>query len=99
VSGGNDPRLVPFNLGAQVNLQIVPFARGGHAAAGGSSSILRFEERHLPDVVYIEQLTSAPYLGHRSDAEHYLDVMDQLSGEALSPAGATRFIEQVARET
>jgi transcriptional regulator with XRE-family HTH domain len=82
-----------------VTLQVVPFARGGHAGAGGSFSILRFEEQDLPDVVYIEQLTSAVYLDQRADIEHYLEVVDQLSGEALTPASTVRFIEQVARET
>ena len=82
-----------------VTLQVVPFARGGHAGASGSFSILRFEERDLPDVVYIEQLTSAVYLDQRADVEHYLEVVDQLSGEALTPAETMRFIEQVARET
>ena len=82
-----------------VTLQVVPFARGGHAGASGSFSILRFEERDLPDVVYIEQLTSAVYLDQRPDIEHYLEVVDQLSGEALTPAATVRFIEQVARET
>ena len=82
-----------------VTLQVVPFARGGHAGASGSFSILRFEERDLPDVVYIEQLTSAVYLDQRTDVEHYLEVADQLSGEALTPAETMRFIEQVARET
>ena len=82
-----------------VTLQAVPFARGGHAGASGSFSILRFEERDLPDVIYIEQLTSAVYLDQRPDIEHYLEVVDQLSGEALTPAATVRFIEQVARET
>jgi transcriptional regulator with XRE-family HTH domain len=82
-----------------VTLQVVPFARGGHAGASGSFTLLRFLEQDLPDVVYIEQLTSAIYLEHRSDVEHYLEVMDQLSGEALTPAATTRFIRQVARET
>jgi hypothetical protein len=82
-----------------VTLQVVPFARGGHAAASGSFSVLRFAERDLPDVVYMEQLTSAVYLDQRPDVEHYLEVVDQLSGEALTPAETTRFIEQVARET
>jgi transcriptional regulator with XRE-family HTH domain len=82
-----------------VTLQVVPFARGGHAAASGSFSILRFEERDLPDVVYMEQLTSAVYLDQRPDVEHYLEVVDQLSGEALTPAATIRFIDQVARET
>jgi hypothetical protein len=61
--------------------------------------VLRFAERDLPDVVYIEQLTGATYLDQRSDVEHYLEVVDELSSEALTPAGTTRFIEQVARET
>jgi transcriptional regulator with XRE-family HTH domain len=82
-----------------VTLQVVPFAHGGHAAASGSFSILRFAERDLPDIVYIEQLTSAVYLDQRSDVEHYLEVVHQLSGEALTPAATTRFIEHVADET
>ncbi len=82
-----------------VRLQVVPFARGGHAGASGSFSILRFEERDLPDVVYIEQLTSAVYLDQRPDVEHYLEVVDQLSAEALTPAATVLFIEQVIKET
>ena len=82
-----------------MTLQVVPFARGGHAGASGSFTILRFDEQYLPDVVYIEQLTGAVYLEQRSDVEHYLAVMDQLSTEALPPAASTRFIEQVAAET
>lgn len=82
---------------AHVTLQVVPFARGGHVGPGGSFSVLRFEERDLPDVVYIEQLTGAIYLNQRSDVEHYLEVVDQLSGEALTPAATRGFIDQVAR--
>jgi transcriptional regulator with XRE-family HTH domain len=82
-----------------VTLQVVPFASGAHAGESGSFTVLRFEGRDLPDVVYIEQLTSALYLDQRPDVEHYLEVVDQLSGEALTPAATVRFIEQVARET
>jgi transcriptional regulator with XRE-family HTH domain len=92
-------RLVEAAELPQVTLQVVPFARGGHAGASGAFSVLRFQERDLPDVVYIEQLTSALYLDQRPDVEHYLEVVDQLSGEALTPADSTAFIEQVARET
>jgi hypothetical protein len=31
--------------------------------------------------------------------EHYLEVMDLLSGQARPPAAATRLIEQAARQT
>ena len=50
-------------------------------------------------MVYIEQLTSAIYLEQRPDVEHYLEVMDRLSGGALTPAATTHLIEQAARET
>ena len=83
----------------QVTLQVVPFASGAHAGESGSFTVLRFEERDLPDVVYIEQLTGATYLDQRSDVEHYLEVGDELSSGALTPAETTLFIEQVARET
>jgi transcriptional regulator with XRE-family HTH domain len=92
-------RLAEAAAQPQVTLQAVPFTRGGHAGASGAFSILRFQERDLPDVVYIEQLTSALYLDQRPDVEHYLEVVDQLSGEALTPVETAAFIEQVARET
>jgi len=82
----------------RVTLQVVPFAYGGHSGASGSFSILRFGEQYLPDVVYIEQLTSALYLDQRSDVEYYLEVVDQLSGEALTPTATIRFIEQVTQD-
>jgi hypothetical protein len=83
----------------QVTVQVVPFARSGHAGESGSFSLLRLEEPDLPDVVYIEQLTSAVYLEQRPAVEHYLQVMDRLSGEALTPAATMRIIHQAVRET
>lgn len=71
-----------------VTIQVVPFSRGGHAAAGGPFSILRFAEPDLPDIVYLEQLTSALYLDKRDDIERYLAVMEQVCVQA-EPATAT----------
>lgn len=71
-----------------VTLQIVPFDAGGHAAAGGPFSILRFSEPDLPDVVFLEQLTSALYLDRREDLDRYLLVMERLCVDA-SPAPTT----------
>jgi len=68
-----------------VRLQVVPFAAGGHAAAGGAFSILRFGDQELPDVVYIEQLTSALYLDKREDLEFYALAMERLCVEAEPP--------------
>jgi hypothetical protein len=82
-----------------VTIQVVPFGRGGHAAASGSFTILRFREPELPDIVYIEQLTSALYLDNRDDVDHYLEVMNNLSTEALTPARTARFLTEITRET
>jgi len=81
-----------------VTLQVIPFANGAHAGESGSFTVLRFDERDLPDVVYLEQLTGAVYLDQRADVEHYLEVVDELSSQALTPAMTTRFIEQAAQE-
>ena len=91
-------RLIELAELPHVTLQVVPFASGGHAGEGGSFTVLRFGERDLPDVVYIEQLTSATFLDQRPDVEHYLEVVDEVSGAALTPGATTGFIEQLARQ-
>jgi transcriptional regulator with XRE-family HTH domain len=92
-------RLIEVAALPHVTIQVVPFGRGGHAAASGSFTILRFAEPELPDVVYIEQLTSALYLDNRDDVDHYLEVMNNLSAEALTPDGTARFLSEITRET
>ncbi len=69
-----------------VTVQMLPFSVGSHAAAGGPFTILRFAERDLPDVVYLEQLNSAIYVDKRADVEDYLGVMEQVSVQAFTPA-------------
>jgi hypothetical protein len=59
---------------------------------------LRFAEPELQDVVYIEQLTRALYLDDRQDIDHYLDVMNELSTQALDPDRTPRFIAEITRE-
>ncbi|MEU8203065.1 helix-turn-helix transcriptional regulator [Streptosporangium sp. NPDC049046] len=81
-----------------VRLQIMPFERGGHAAAGGPFSILRFPERDLPDVVYMEQLTSALYVDKLEETDHYMQVMDRLCIQAYSVSESKRFLRDLREE-
>jgi uncharacterized protein DUF5753/helix-turn-helix protein len=78
-----------------VTLQVVPFNHGGHAAAGGPFSILRFGEPDLPDVVYLEQLTSSLYLDKRDDVDRYLAVMERLCLEAEPIAATPGYIKRI----
>ncbi len=90
--------LAQATLAPHVTVQVVPFGHGGHAGAGGSFSILRFDQPDLPDVVYIEQLTSALYLENRDDVDNYHEVMNQLSTDALTPVETAAFIENILSE-
>jgi transcriptional regulator with XRE-family HTH domain len=82
-----------------VRIQIVPFEVGGHAAAGGAFSILRFPAEDMSDVVYVEQLTSALYLEKPEDIDFYAETMERLSIEADPPGQKvvtlTRILKQV----
>ncbi|WP_046470683.1 helix-turn-helix domain-containing protein [Allosalinactinospora lopnorensis] len=69
-----------------VTLQVIPFACGGHAAAGGPFSILRFASPQLPDVVYLEQLDSALYFDVCEETHRYMEVMGRLSIQAPPPS-------------
>ncbi|MFI5735887.1 helix-turn-helix domain-containing protein [Kribbella sp. NPDC051587] len=68
-----------------ITLQIIPLSEPGHAATGGAFSLLRFPQRDLPDVVYLEHLTSALYLDKRDDVETYTQILDHLAAFGPPP--------------
>lgn len=78
-----------------VKIQVLPYTAGGHPAASGSFSILRFPESELSDVVYLEQLTSSQYLEKKHDVELYMTVMNKLSVQSLTPAQSQDFLREV----
>ena len=78
-----------------VSLQVIPLTAGDSAAAGGPFTILRFSEPDLPDVVYLEQLTSALYLDKRETVDHYLAVLERLCVEALPASSSVKMISDL----
>jgi Domain of unknown function (DUF5753)/Helix-turn-helix domain len=80
-----------------ITLQVLPFAAGGHDA-GGTFTILRFAERGIPDVVYVEQLTGATYVDKPDAVDRYRDVMNRLASAALAPDATTSFLAGMLRE-
>jgi transcriptional regulator with XRE-family HTH domain len=81
-----------------ITIQIMPFQAGGHSAAGGAFSILRFAEPDLPDVVYLEQLTSSLYLDKPEVVDSYLKVMERVCMEAATPADSLDVIAGILAE-
>ncbi|MEV6814246.1 helix-turn-helix transcriptional regulator [Micromonospora sp. NPDC051296] len=81
-----------------IRVQVIPFAAGGHAAAGGAFTILRFGDQDLPDIVYIEQLTSAIYLDKREDLDYYAVAMERLCVEAEPPERTPEILKRMIAE-
>jgi uncharacterized protein DUF5753/helix-turn-helix protein len=81
-----------------IRLQVLRFQVGGHAAAGGAFSILRFPDDDMPDVVYVEQLTSAFYLDKRDDVGEYAEVMERLCVEADPPDHTVAVLDGILRD-
>ncbi|MET8154406.1 helix-turn-helix domain-containing protein [Actinoplanes sp. NPDC049668] len=81
-----------------VRLQVIPFESGGHAAAGGAFTILRFPHPDMPDVVYIEHLTSGLYLDKPDEVDHYAAAMGRLTIEAEPPARTPELLRAALRD-
>ena len=90
--------LLQVNEQSNVSLQIAPLSYGGHPASGGPFTLLRFAQSDLPDIVYLEQLTSALYLDKRSDVEHYALVMDRLVAQVEPPARTSAILSKIRNE-
>jgi len=79
-------------------VQVIPFAAGGHSAAGGAFTILRFADPQMPDVVYTEQLTGALYLDRREDVDRYLEAMERLCVDAFPPARTADMLVRLLKD-
>jgi DNA-binding XRE family transcriptional regulator len=98
VMRGQLERLVEATKLPNITLQILPFDSGAHAAMAGSFTVLRFADRELPDVVYLEHLTSALYLEKRDEVERYLNVMEVLCVESEPPARTVELLTGILDE-
>jgi transcriptional regulator with XRE-family HTH domain len=98
VMRGQLERLIAATKLPNVTLQILPLAGGAHPAMVGAFSILRFADRELPDVVYLEHLTNAVYLDKRDEVEQYLDVMELLCVASQPPARTVELLTKILDE-
>jgi len=80
-----------------LTLQIIPADMATHAVPGGFT-ILQFSEADLPDVVYLEQLTSALYLDKKSDVDRYLQAMERLSAVSTGPGEAPYILTMIINQ-
>jgi hypothetical protein len=90
--------LIEVTQDARITLQIAPLGPGGPVAEAGAFTLMRFPDEDLPDVVYLEQLTSALYLDKRETVDHYMAVMERLCLEATPAAATAKIINAILRD-
>ncbi|MCW2861608.1 MAG: transcriptional regulator [Actinoallomurus sp.] len=99
VMRGQIERLIEATKLPGVILQVLPFRVGGHTAEAGAFTFLRFPESDLPDVVYVEQLTSALYLDRRDDVDSYMEAMERLCVVSAPPDDTAEILSRILQET
>jgi transcriptional regulator with XRE-family HTH domain len=75
-------RLIEAARLPNIRIQVLPLSAGGHAAGGGSVTVLRFRESELPDVVYLEQMLTAVTLSRPEDSARYREILNRLAVQA-----------------
>ncbi|GAB3810328.1 helix-turn-helix domain-containing protein [Micromonospora zhanjiangensis] len=80
-----------------VELQVLPFAAGAHAAMGGPFTILDYADAALdPAIVYVDNDTSTMLLEDEKQVLRYRLMFDHLRAKALDPDRSADFLAEVA---
>jgi transcriptional regulator with XRE-family HTH domain len=90
-------RIIELTDLPNVMFQIMPLAAGGHPGVVSSFAIMGFPERFTPDVVYVENMTSALYIEDEKEVHTYSLAFEQMGAMALSPKESLAMLEQLAR--
>jgi transcriptional regulator with XRE-family HTH domain len=98
VMRGQVERLVEAAKLPNVTIQVLGFDSGAHPAMVGSFSVLRFPDQELPDVVYLEHLTSASYLNKPEEVDRYLHVMESICVRAAPPERTVELLGRILDE-
>jgi transcriptional regulator with XRE-family HTH domain len=81
-----------------VSLQVIPFGGGAHPAMGRPFVILSFGEDLDPDVVYLEDLTSALWVENVDEIDRYNVFFNHLRATALSFENSAALMTSVLKE-
>jgi len=77
-----------------LTLQVILASASGHAVPNGFT-ILRFAEPDLPDVAYLEHLTSALYFDKKADVDRYRLAIERLSIMSAKPSETPQILTTI----
>ncbi len=96
VLAGQLDALLELTKSPRISVQILTYQHSYHAV--GAFTMLRFADRALPTVVYIEHLTGALYLERLDDVEAYSRALDRLAVNARTPDESRQLLAKVRAE-
>lgn len=91
-------KLVEHADAARAVVQVIPFDAGEHTGLEMPFTILSFPGVDEPDVVYLEQLTTAWYIEDEYDVKRYSEYFARLQDTALDPSASRKLIADTAEE-
>ncbi|WP_435272536.1 helix-turn-helix domain-containing protein [Streptomyces parvulus] len=90
-------RLLDANDAPHTTLQVLPFAKGAHAAALGSFVMIGGPEPAL-DVVYVDFHTGSLFMEKEEELERYRLAFEYLRAQALDMEASSALIHRVRKE-
>ncbi|MFG3316556.1 helix-turn-helix domain-containing protein [Streptomyces sp. NPDC048171] len=90
-------RLLAANDAPHTTLQVLPFAKGAHAAALGSFVMIGGAEPAL-DVVYVDFHTGSLFMEKEEELERYRLAFEYLRAQALDMEASSALIQRVRKE-
>jgi transcriptional regulator with XRE-family HTH domain len=81
-----------------ITVQVLPFARGAHAAAVGSFAVLRGQAPEL-DVVYVDLLGGGLFMEKPQELERYKLAFQYLSAQALDLESSADLVDRISKES
>jgi transcriptional regulator with XRE-family HTH domain len=91
-------RLLEVSELPTVDLHVLPFSAGAHAAMGASFTLLRLPTPYSVRIAYLQTLVGAEYLEQEGQVEACRLTFERLLGAALRTAQTAELIDRVMRD-
>lgn len=79
-----------------IDIQLLPFSAGSHAALAAPFSILDFPENLNPSIVHVDTITDSVFFEQSGDVERYSTTFGDIQGSAISTSQSAKFITDLA---
>ncbi|KJY41478.1 hypothetical protein VR41_12455 [Streptomyces sp. NRRL B-1568] len=81
-----------------VTIQVMPTAKGVHAAMAGTFSLLEFSAKAPTTIVYVDSIAGNVYLEKERDVRKFIQTLDLVRAAGPDPQETPAILENIARE-